>query len=256
MSIATLKKKSQTLYSTGNNFNTVSVSKVGFSLNGVRRVVGVVGPTNLAKSVTRTPFRGNDPVGHGGGTRCRVSGWRARETKCAGTGDYPINICNSGSCCIPQTLIKRSVMNTKGMLEERYKGILHGTYPNTWVQPTTDNQSSVYTEKLSSQPFVCAGQPGKNWPCPSGNCGPTDAYLGGTFNKTGYAPENELCRYNVSRHKQYAKNLNLNARDYSQYLLKFKAKCNVPHFPFPVNNGACTITYATVQQAQQDGQFP
>lgn len=255
MSIATLKKKAQTLYSTGNNFNTVSVRGVGFSLNGARRIVGVVGQTNLAKSVTRTPFRGNEPVGHGGGARCRVGGWRARVAKCAGTGEYPVNVCNSGSCATPQTLTKRSVVSTKGMLEVRYKGILHGTYPHVWVQPPPDNHSSVRTEKLSSEPFRCAGRPGKNWPCPSGNCGPTDAYAGGTFNKTGYLPPEDMCRYNVSRHKQYTKNLNLNARDYEQYLLKFKATCNVQPFPFPVNNGACSTTYATVEQAQQDGRF-
>jgi hypothetical protein len=148
-------------------------------------------------------------------------------------------------------------MNTKGMLEERYKGIFHGTYPKTWVQPTTDNQSSVYTENLSSKPFVCAGGPGKNWPCPSGNCGPTDAYVGGTFNKTGYLSQDELCRYDVCRrNKPYAKNLNLNARGYGEYLLKFKAKCNAKHFPFATTNGSCSTTYATVQQAQQAGQFP
>ena len=256
MSLATLKKKAQTLYSTGHNFNTVSVRGAGFSLNGVRRIVGVVGQTNLAKSVTRTPFRGNEPVGHGGGKRCRVSGWRARDTKCAGTAEYPVNICNSGSCGTPQTLVKRSVMNTKGMIEERYKGILHGTYPNTWVQPMADNHCSVHTEHLATDPFVLAGHPGKNWPCPSGNCGPTDAYVGGTFNKTGYASEQDLCKYNVSRHKQHTKNLNVNARDYRQYLLKLKATCSAPHFPYPVNNTACAATYATVQRAQEAGSFP
>ena len=38
----------------------------GFSLVGGHRNIGVVGPTNLAKSVTRTRFRGNAPMGHGG----------------------------------------------------------------------------------------------------------------------------------------------------------------------------------------------
>ena len=225
MSIATLKKKSQTLYS-----NTVSVRGAGFSLNGVRRIVGVVGQTNLAKSVTRTPFRGNDPVGHGGGSRCRVSGWRARATKCAGT-DYPVIISNSGSFASPQTLIKRSVMNTKGMLQERYKGILHGTYPNTWVQPTTHTDSGLYTENLASEPFVCAGNR--------------------TFNKTGYQTE---LKCNVcQKNKVFAKNLNLHARHYSQYLLKIKANCDAYHFPFPSNNRSCAVTYATIEQAQQDG---
>jgi hypothetical protein len=145
-------------------------------------------------------------------------------------------------------------MNTKGMLEERYKGVLHGTYPHTWVQPTTDSESSVHTEKLSSKPFACAGKPGKNWPCPSGRCGPTDAYVGGTFNKTGYVSEQDLC--NRPTKTPHAKNLNLNSRDYAQYLHKVKANCDALHFPFAVNNGPCTQPYLTVQQAQQDGLFP
>ena len=31
-------------------------------------------------------------------------------------------------------LVKSSVMNTSGMLENRFMGILHGSYPKTWVK--------------------------------------------------------------------------------------------------------------------------
>ena len=113
MSIAALKRKSLTLYGSSH------CNKQGqFSLNGVIRQL----PYTLGRSVTRTPFRGPYPMGHGEGGKCRVSGWRHRV---CGNG-YPIIISNSGSCIVPQTEVKRSTMNNAGMIESRYKGILHG----------------------------------------------------------------------------------------------------------------------------------
>jgi hypothetical protein len=96
MSLATLKVKSLTAY--GNH------SKKGFSLNGPLRQPSL--GENLGRSVTRTPFRGPAPMGHGTGSRCRLSGWRAR--KCGSS--YPIHIHRS-SLGTPQTLVKRSTMN-------------------------------------------------------------------------------------------------------------------------------------------------
>ena len=72
----------------------------GFSLNGTRRPVGRVGPVNLGRSITRTPFKGAEPVGHGG---------------CCGA--YPIAVHNSGSCCAgDNSMVHPSVVNTRGML--------------------------------------------------------------------------------------------------------------------------------------------
>ena len=137
MSIATLKQKSLTLYVKSHT------NKQGqFSLNGVYRQA----PYTLGRSVTRTPFRGPYPMGHGTGTNCRVSGWRHRA---CGTG-YPLIVSNSGSCIVPQTEVKRSTMNNAGMIETRYKGILHGSPSHvhrvdkdqgTYIQNQT-NQSS------------------------------------------------------------------------------------------------------------------
>jgi hypothetical protein len=103
MSIATLKKKSAARYFPH------SVAGVGFSLNGVTRFLGA-GDTSLGRSVTRTPFRGNLPMGHGGGTRCRVSGIKGRAARCDSNNEYPIHIIRSGEQ-VPQTLVKRSTMS-------------------------------------------------------------------------------------------------------------------------------------------------
>ena len=119
MSIVALKRKTAAKY--GNHS-----AQGGFSLNGATRFVGV-GPTNLAKSVTRTPFGGVDPKGHGGGSRCRVSGEKGRSTQCYGSST-PNSIHLSGSNLTPQTGIKVSVKNTAGMFETRFTGLLHSPY--------------------------------------------------------------------------------------------------------------------------------
>lgn len=98
MSIVTLKKNSRRFVAP-----ISGQGEYGFALNGTLRNIGTVGPTNLAKSVTRTPFRGNEPIGYGG---------------CCGT--YKININNSGSCCTNDNrVVKRSVSNTRGLINEK-----------------------------------------------------------------------------------------------------------------------------------------
>ena len=132
MSLAAFKAKSLTMY--GNHS-----TKDGFSLNGPLRQPSL--GENLGRSVTRTPFRGPAPMGHGMGSRCRVGGWRART--CGGT--YPISIHRS---CLgtPQTLVKRSTMNEKGLIEtvrtpihtcsrQRRKNILIRLYVKYWHVP-------------------------------------------------------------------------------------------------------------------------
>jgi len=73
----------------------------GFSLNGGMRNQGWVGQTNLGRSNVGTVFRGAFPMGNGG---------------CCGT--YVINTQNSGGSGVNDpNIIKRSTMNTKGLIE-------------------------------------------------------------------------------------------------------------------------------------------
>ena len=130
-------------------YGSHSKGKDGFSLNGKTRFTSGVG-ANLGKSVTRTPFRGSEPMGHGGGERCRLGGWRARVNHCDGP-QYPRKVSNSGSCCAQQTLVKVSVMNTKGMIESRFKGILHGAYPKTWVKAPQPENSSYLLKVVGNE---------------------------------------------------------------------------------------------------------
>jgi hypothetical protein len=141
MSLATLKAKSLTMYGKTHSTNQ------GFSLNGPLRQPPI--GANLGRSVTRTPFRGPAPMGHGMGSRCRVGGWRART--CGGA--YPLIIHRS---CLgtAQTKVKRSTMNQKGLIETSYTGILHGTYPHTHVYKV-DKEEGGYTKSLGRDVLSC-----------------------------------------------------------------------------------------------------
>jgi len=100
MSIATLKRK------TAAKYNNSSVnSKQGFSLNGGYRNQGYVGQTSLSRSLPRTLMKGNTIRGHGG---------------CCGI--YRISpIVQSGvTSTEDNTVIKSSVINTNGMIENRF----------------------------------------------------------------------------------------------------------------------------------------
>ena len=131
MSIATLKRKTNL----GGNPRADPISGIGnngFSLNGTLRNIGGVGQFRMVSNVTRTRYRGNTPMGYGG------SG-----------GTYPVYIFNSGDCSTNDpNIIKKSTKNTQGMLDERYKGILFGTYPNTWVK---DDNNSYRITKTQGQ---------------------------------------------------------------------------------------------------------
>lgn len=134
MSIATLKKKSEARYFPH------SVKNVGFSLNGVTRFLGA-GDTSLGRSVTRTPFRGNYPVGHGGGTRCRVTGIKGRSARCDSNVEYPIHIIRSGEQ-VPQTLVKRSTMSAVPYRELKNMNFLNKEGCH-WVKPNGLAESEV-----------------------------------------------------------------------------------------------------------------
>lgn len=137
----------------------------GFSINGGYRNVGAVGPTNLGRSVTRTPFRGTEPVGHGG---------------CCGT--YKRAIFNSGSCSANNNnYIKPSVLSTKGMLDKKYKWF--NSNGPTWVVKPGDtyplnSSQGLYIEQVKTEAAVHKTSD------ISGNGLPYAANTGGCSNRT------------------------------------------------------------------------
>jgi len=98
MSIGTLKRKSMILHARYKKSSTVS-------LNGTTRQP----PHTLGRPITRTPFKGPDPIGHGGGSRCLVGG---RYARICGNG-YTRTV-STGFCTTPQTTIKTSTISSSG----------------------------------------------------------------------------------------------------------------------------------------------
>ena len=136
MSIATLKRKTQTQY------NNMSVnSKHGFSINGTRRSQGYIGQTTLSRSLPRTLMRDGAPRGHGG---------------CCGTFiKHPI-ITSAVTSLNDPNIIKPSTINTLGMIEERYYLRL---YHDPTVKPDNNqniNTQNQYIKNLAKTTIECA----------------------------------------------------------------------------------------------------
>lgn len=188
MSLQTMKRKTtakmnlsgkgpkQTWMSQGpHGESRTHVMSTGFSLNGGHRNVGRVGQTNLGRSVTRTPFRGNAPMGNGGTN-----------------GKYPVVISNSGSCCTNKSdYIKPSSLNTKGMLARKYKWLNgggtnhHGDPAHNPVKPDDNypdnfSQSSYIKSKASTAAITSIVNDGGDKSCNAkgGNCG---HHIGGKY---------------------------------------------------------------------------
>lgn len=131
MSIVTLKRKVQAQY------NNMSVgSKDGFSLNGTHRSQGYVGQTMLSRSLPRTLMKGNVPKGHGG---------------CCGTYTQNGIIQSAVTSLNDPSVIKQSVLDTKGMIRTSYKWIWR---PQPFSSTKMDNfnksnPQSNYIENIS-----------------------------------------------------------------------------------------------------------
>jgi hypothetical protein len=113
---------------------------VGFSLNGSHRSISVGKDMKMSKQGTR--FRGQYPYGNGGNG-----------------GQYfeAIPVMNAGEAIVEVDgnqweFVKPTVTTTKNMIRQKYKGILTGKYPNTWVQPVyTGNQTDTASQGLYVQ---------------------------------------------------------------------------------------------------------
>ena len=133
MSIATLKRKSQVKY---NNMSVGSTN--GFSLNGTHRSQGYVGQTSLSRSLPRSLMNGDTLRGHGG---------------CSGTYRIMPVVNNETKTLNDNSVIKSSVSNTDGMIENKYRWIRR-PYPYAVVKPDNTmnlNAQSDYINKIKKE---------------------------------------------------------------------------------------------------------
>jgi hypothetical protein len=136
MSEATFKKKTQYNY----HNNSVNRGAQGFSLNGTRRSQGWVGQELRSRTLVRTLNRGGANRGHGG---------------CCGTYPQPFVVPSEIRSTEDSNVVKTSVLNTEGMLHERFAWIWR---PAPYISVKPDDNHGVgdqgsyitYLNQLSS----------------------------------------------------------------------------------------------------------
>lgn len=132
MSIATLKRKTQTQY------NNMSVGEKQFSLNGTHRNQGFVGQTSLSRSLPRSLMKGNTLRGHGG---------------CCGTYEIKPIVQSAVKTTEDSSIVKSTVMNTQGMIDTKYRWIRR-PQPFSSTKPDNNlktNAQETYIEKLAKR---------------------------------------------------------------------------------------------------------
>jgi hypothetical protein len=216
----------------------------GFALNGTRRNIGgILKTTNLAKSVSRTRFRGSEPMGSGG---------------CCGT--YTRVVSNSGSCCTNDpTIVKLSTKNNAGMIDTKYKWT-KSQWPRTTVKPQNsmplNYTQDEYIKKLIAANSTCvinklevlAKREDKGIKLCEGNaCVASSYHIGGKK----YVRE------------VYSKNLNLGPVSSSEYQRGSLKKnnclptppCKAP-FPMTLVRTGCDANFLTPEEAIEGGMLP
>ena len=263
MSEAILKKKTRHLMVPISGRGTG-----GFSLNGGYRNKGVVGTTNLARSSIRTIYRGAYATGAGG---------------CCGT--FVKNPISNGSCCTnDSTIIKRSNMNTKGLILATIK---HPTpvfvadcsgarCPRDWVKdfnPLNSSQS-MFIRQLKIK-NICP-----NWLDETITCGPfidhTTCKTVCTTKFTGHPNTQDAidCDPNCTNKsyfigtKKVVRNTTtktnhrgaLDSSDFTTGLFQAQQclpppPCKQP-FPMTIRHDGCDTNYLTPEEALEDGALP
>ena len=128
MSIVALKRKTEAKY------NNMSVGqKNGFSINGTHRNQGYIGQTSLSRSLPRTLMKNGTAKGHGG---------------CYGTYFMGNIIQSAVTSTEDSTVVKKSSMNTSGMLSSRNKW-LGRSYPYTVVKPDNNNNLNSQSDYIA-----------------------------------------------------------------------------------------------------------
>lgn len=142
MSIATLKRKTQTQY------NNMSVGQSGFSINGSFRGQGYVGQSTQSRTLVRSLAKGSTLRGHGG---------------CC--GKYPItNVRASELLHLDDPTVARdTVKNTNGMLLSKYRWVRRPQPFSSFKLSGSDKQmysQSTYIDNLVKNELNAMELPG------------------------------------------------------------------------------------------------
>lgn len=166
MSIVALKRKGQQLHTlSGKSPNAVLVVSGpdqpypltqggGFTLNGKQRNIGYIGRNSL-NSIGGTKMRPGTDTWKGNGGCCN---------------EYVVNPSPNNQCCVKNVGVKPSVLNTRGMLANKYRWrkytIPASEFTNQGFEPPSQNQlqhtyhrwvsnnSTHYNKKNTSQQYT------------------------------------------------------------------------------------------------------
>jgi hypothetical protein len=126
MSIATLKRKTNTMY------NNMSVNQEHFSLNGGYRNQGFVGQTTLSRSLPKTRMNGPTLCGYGG---------------CCDTYNIKPIVQSAVLSTNDNRVMKHSVINNKGMISTKYRWITRPA-PYTSVKPDCNHNKNTESQYI------------------------------------------------------------------------------------------------------------
>jgi triacylglycerol lipase len=239
MSIATLKRKT----TKGGNPRADPISGVGnkgFSLNGGHRNIGAVGQFRMVSNVTRTPFRGTEPMGHGGFD-----------------GEYYNHPVNSGDCCTnDDSVIKHSSLNTAGLIDKKYKWT-KSQYPRYWVKDDDNANRMTKTQgQLTAAKTWASGacnfekaandDPDNVWKC-NNKC----VYWIGGKKKFVYYPYSKW----LNTTKVQSQGTYITAGGVARQRRLPTPSC-MQHYPMMLSANGCDSSAVTWQQAQAQGLLP
>ena len=129
MSIVALKRKTEAKY------NNSSVGQRQFSINGTTRNQGYIGQTSLSRSLIHTPLKNAVPRGYGG--CCSITQRNIKASEIHSLED--------------NTVVKPSVLSTKGLLATRYRWITR-PFPNSVVKNMDSiNDQTDYIARLKKK---------------------------------------------------------------------------------------------------------
>lgn len=239
MSIATLKRK--TVRGGNPRLDPVSgIGAKGFSLNGGYRNIGGVGQFRMVSNVTRTPFRGTQPMGHGGFN-----------------GEYYDTPSNSGDCCTnDNSIIKDSTLTTAGMIDQKYKWT-KSQYPRYWVKNDDNSYRMTKTQgQLTGAKTWAAGacnfqkaandDPDNVWKC-SSKC----YYWISGKRKFLYYPYTKW----LNASKVQTQGVYITAGGVARQNRLPTPAC-MQHYPMMLSANGCDSNVVTWQQAQAQGFLP
>jgi len=210
MSIVALKRKTMNGNPRMAPISGNNNGPLGFALNGTRRITGVVGQTNLAPN---------------GSTKN-----------------------NYNPCCTTSVdTIKRSVMNTKGMLSVRYNNC-----PDSCQKPIVQETVKTQNEHIKKLHISCHNQTTQVLRT---HCGATD--LDETKNSCHNKCNNQFIGGKNVFKGAYTKNPP-GAISQSEYINNSYLKKNAfladpcePHFPPSVNNNGCNKYYNSISEYEK-----